>query len=415
MEISQMYPCTNVKALAERTRAFIDTCIVPREVELAGPQEVARACHDELMARAREQGLWGLFHPGRLESLQDYLVIAEQEGRSEYGPAIFGADMTLDARMLSRHGNAEIHRKFLTPLLSGEAVSAYAMSEPDSIGSVPATLTTRAAMGSDSLCLDGRKWFICRADRACFYTVVARTAEGGLGDGLSMILVPAGLPGFSVARELDVLGSFHGQAELVFNAVRVPSTHVLGQPGGGLALMQERLQLGRLLRSAHWLGLAQRCFDLLCSRVSSVRGRQARLSDKQLVRLRTFDAYHSIAAARGLLRDAARQFDASVCNDIDVNVTKIAASRALSLVVDSAIQIYGAEGLSHLTPLSRIYRAARATHILDGTDDALISAVGRRLLEGGPVQDNQNVGWSISPVPHGNGNTGTVMGELDDI
>ena len=131
----------------------------------------------------------------------------------------------------------------------------------------------------------------------------------------------------------------------------------------------------------HWLGLAQRSFDLMCTRIRGPRGQQARLGDKQLVRLRVFEAYQAIASARGLLRDAARKFDAGVANAVEVNVAKVAASQALSLTVDSAIQVYGAEGLSSLTPLSGIYRAARATHILDGTDDALVSAVGRRHTE----------------------------------
>jgi len=144
--------------------------------------------------------------------------------------------------------------------------------------------------------------------------------------------------------------------------------------------MQQRLGLGRLLRAAHWLGLAQRCFDDLCKRVHSPRGELARLADKQLVRARVYRVFRDIAAARGLLEDAADKFDRGQANAIEVNLAKLAASETLSAAVDSAVQIMGAEGLSDLSPLSGIYRCARTTHILDGTDDALISNLGRDLL-----------------------------------
>lgn len=383
----------DAQELAKRVRAFVDQRILPREAELAGPRERARACQQALSAEAREQGLWGLFYPGRMSGLEAYLRVAEQEGRSEYGGAIFGTELALDAHMLTRHAAVQVRADFLAPLLSGEGVSAYGMSEPDSIGSIPATIATTATAQGDHWRLDGRKWFICRADRATFVTLVARTEGAGVDGALSMFLVPTNLPGFSIAREMDILGRFQGQCEIVFDGVRVPRHNLLGQPGAGLALMQERLGLGRLLRAVHWLGLAQRSFDLMCTRIRGPRGQQARLGDKQLVRLRVFEAYQAIASARGLLRDAARKFDAGVANAVEVNVAKVAASQALSLTVDSAIQVYGAEGLSSLTPLSGIYRAARATHILDGTDDALISAVGRRLLDAYQDVDSLDFDW----------------------
>lgn len=371
--------------LARAVRCFVDERIIPLEAELAAePRQAARRMA-ELSAEARAAGLWGSFYPqalgGRIASLRDYLAVAEQEGRSEYAPAIFGDDATLDLHMLTRHASEDIRQRFLAPLAAGTLVSSYGMSEPDSIGSIPATLSSHAEFVDGQWLLSGRKWFICRAERAGLITVIARTGSGPLENALSMLLVPSDAPGFRVERPLSILGRFSGQAELSFDQVRVPPSHVLGQPGQGLALMQERLGLGRILRSVHWLGLAQRCFDLMCARIHSARGQQARLADKQLVRQRVFKVYQAIASARALLQDAAGKHDAGVANSIEVNIAKVAASQALSEAVDSAIQIMGAEGLSELSPLSGIYRTARTTHILDGTDDALISAVGRQLLD----------------------------------
>jgi len=375
----------HVIELAQRVRHFVERQILPREAELGRCDAAAARLSAELQAQAKAAGVFGNFYPvadgGRLARLSDYLEVAAEEGRSEFAPAILGCDATLDCHMLARHANPSLRERVYLPLVRGEQVPCYAMSEPDSIGSIPATLNSRAQWQGAHWRLTARKWFICRAERADFATVIARTDEGPLQTGLSMLVVPCNSPGFRFVRPLALLGRQQGQGELHLEAVRVEPDQVLGAPGQGLMLMQQRLGLGRLLRAAHWLGLARRCFDDLCARVHSARGAQARLADKQLVRARVYRCYREIAAARGLLREAAATFDRGQASAIEVNLAKLAASDALSLAVDSAIQIMGAEGLSELSPLSGIYRGARTTHILDGTDDALISTLGRDLLQ----------------------------------
>ena len=372
-------------ALGRKLRQFVNTEIIPHETILAQGDNLARELTLDLTRRAQQAGLFGSFYPlhrgGRFGSLVDYLPVAEQEGRSEYGPGIFGADATLDAYMLSQHGSASVKQRFLTPLLKGDAVSSYAMSEPDSIGSIPATMQCQARLQDGKWHINGRKWFICRAQVASFATVVARSADGPINQSLSMVIVPSDAEGFKVVRPLSLLGRYQGQNELSFCSVRVPEDYVLGQAGQGIALMQKRLALGRILRSGQWLGLAQRSFEIMCERIHSDRGQMARLADKQLVRARVYTVYRAITSARCLLREAALKFDAGLPNAVEVNVAKLAASDALSQAADSAIQIMGAEGLADWSPLSGIYRAARTTHILDGADDALISTVGKHLLQ----------------------------------
>jgi len=371
-------------ALAAQVRQFVESEIIAHETVLAAGGAAAQALSAGLAKRAQQAGIFGTFYPlehgGKIGKLTDYLCVAEQEGYSEYAPAILGADATLDVHMLTRHASPAVKERFLAPLVQGAAVSSYAMSEPDSIGSIPATMTCRAVLQDGQWHIHGKKWFICRSQTANFATVVAKTADAPVAQALSMIVVPLDAPGFDIVRPLAVLGRFQGQSELAFTNVKVPQDYLLGKQGQGIALMQERLALGRLLRSVQWLGLAQRCFDLMCDRIHSPRGKLARLADKQLVRARVVKVYQSIAAARGLLFDAARKFDAGIANSIEVNTTKLTASQALSDAADCAIQIMGAEGLSDWTPLSGIYRAAKSTHILDGADDALISTIGRQLL-----------------------------------
>jgi acyl-CoA dehydrogenase len=161
----------------------------------------------------------------------------------------------------------------------------------------------------------------------------------------------------------------------------LPEHNILSRSGSGIALMGQRLNIGRLLRSMNWVGLAQRCFDLMGARINSGRGISARLPDKQLVRQHMVNTYQAITSARELIRVAARGVDAQRGNDVEINVAKMAASEALCIASDSAMQLYGAEGISDLTPLSGIYRIARTTRILDGSDESLTSSVGRKLID----------------------------------
>ncbi len=373
--------------LAERVRHFVDTRIIPREAELAAEQDGASQLSDQLSQEARQAGLSGLFFPdalgGEIATLGDYLPVAFEEGRSEFAPAILRADLAVDAHMLHRFGSPLIQVRFAKPLAAGLAVAGYAMSEPDRSGSVPATLGFDARKAADGWCLNGRKWFICRSGRAQFFTVVARTAE----DSLSMLLVPADTPGFTYEGGLNILGHWQGQGALSFDQVRIPFSYLLGREGQGRQVMQSRLLLGRMLRSAHWIGLARRCSELMHTRIHSPRGSLIPLADKQLVRARVYDVYRAIASAEGLLQTAAAGYDRGEPDSIAVNVAKLAASDALSRAVDSAIQVHGAEGLGDGLPLARIHALARATHILDGADEALVSSIGRELLRASAASD----------------------------
>ena len=161
---------TSSAALSRKLRQFVDTEIIPKEGILARGDNLARELTLDLTRRAQQAGLFGSFYPmhrgGRIASLVEYLSVAEQEGRSEYGPGIFGADATLDAYMLSHHGSANVKQRFLTPLLKGDAVSSYAMSEPDSIGSIPATMQCQARLKDGQWHVNGRNRnieFLCRA------------------------------------------------------------------------------------------------------------------------------------------------------------------------------------------------------------------------------------------------------------
>ncbi|NOQ34334.1 MAG: acyl-CoA dehydrogenase [Methylococcaceae bacterium] len=376
------------QSLAEQARDFVEKRIIPNEAAISAGGEVAELIHTQLIDEARKAGLWGVFYPlshgGKLSSLEDYLIVAEQEGRTEFSQSIFGSHSSLDAHMMLKHGNATIQKNFLEPMAAGKAISSYAMTEPDHGGSFPSLISSTAKLENGHWVINARKWFVCNTAQAAFATVLVRTAtdeKTPISKALSMILVPTSSDGFKVEREISMLGRDLGQGEMSFTNVKVPQENLIGTEGGGIALMGERLGIGRLLRAMHWLGLAQRCFDLMGARVHSPRGISARLPEKQLVRQHFVKAHQAIVSARELVRIAARLVDAELLSDIEVNTAKMAASEALCLASDSAMQLYGAEGISDLTPLAGIYRIARTTRILDGSDEALTSSVGRRLVD----------------------------------
>ncbi len=199
-------------------RRFTEEEILPRESLLAGPGGAGVLA--ELQQRARSAGLWGLYYPPELGgcglALPEYLAIAEQEGRALHGPAVFGADTTLDVRMLHESGSDRVRREYLVPLAAGTAVASYSMTEPGVSGSDGSLLRTEAQLAQGMWAVRGRKWFISRGGRAAFTTVVARTEAQGkpMRSALSLIVVPAGTPGFRVVQPLSTLGLEADQWEL---------------------------------------------------------------------------------------------------------------------------------------------------------------------------------------------------------
>ncbi|CAM03394.1 acyl-CoA dehydrogenase [Saccharopolyspora erythraea NRRL 2338] len=374
------------RELARRVREFVDTHVVPAEPEMFASREVCAELLVELQSKARSQGLWGIGYPASLGGaglpLTSYLLVAEQEGRSFYGPAVFGAETVVDVHMLDRFATPQVRERFLLPTVRGEAVPSYGMTEPGKTGSEVSGFTTEVRFEPDRCTVRGRKWFISNADRATFMTVMARSE--GLGkhpkDAFSLVVVPTDATGFGIVRELPVLGHFTGQCEVELRDVQVPHSHVVGERGAGLAVVQQRLGLARTVRSMHWLGQAQRGFDLMCRRLRSRRVQGGHLADKQLLGQHVADSYAEISAARALVRRAAARIDQGRLH-VDLGVAKLAASRTAVAVLDRAVQVHGAEGLCDDTPLSVMYRAARSTRIYDGADEVQISQMAPRILK----------------------------------
>ena len=379
--------------LSGSVAAFVRDRVVPAEPALhRGGSDAARTLL-ALQDAARREGLWGRALPkdlggGGLE-LAAFAPVAEAEGFSDYGPGVFGSDLLLDITMLRRHASAVITDTYVRPMVDGLATPSFGMTEPGTSGSHPAGLLTQATFDGRDWVINGRKWFISRAASATFMTVLCRTETSAPGtDALSLIVVPTSAPGYTVLRSLPVLGGGCDQYEVDFHQVRVPGTHLLGERGAGMAIVAERLGLGRTLRCLRWLGQTRRAFDLLCRRMADRRVQGGLLADKQLLHRYVFDSHAELLAARAATYAAVETLAGGGETRVAVATAKVVTAQAFHAIVDRAIQIHGAEGLTDDTPLAMLHRTARAARILDGPDELHITTVARRLLA--PYQSTES-------------------------
>ncbi|MFI6817922.1 acyl-CoA dehydrogenase family protein [Nonomuraea sp. NPDC050328] len=371
-----------VRPVREAVLGFVTERVEPAEPALhAGDADTLR----ELQEAAKKEGLWALGHPRELGGgglgFLDYVYVNEVQGRSEYGQLALGTFTLQDSLMLHEHASAEQRERYLGPLVRGDIWPSFAMTEPAVSSSDPTQLRTEAVLDGDEWVINGHKWFTTGASRAAYTTVMCRTEQDAPPHrSFSMILVPTDTPGYRIVRETPVLGLSGGHCEVRYEDVRVPVGNLLGPRGEGFVIAQRRLGPGRIFHCMRWLGQAQRAFDLMCRRLHDRTAFGQPLGAKQLMRQHVFDSYTEIQAARLLTLQAAHAIDAGSDARVEIGAIKVVGARMLHNVIDRAIQVYGAAGLTPDTPLDRMYRHARAGRIYDGPDEVHVDSVGRRLL-----------------------------------
>ncbi|MDX3103662.1 acyl-CoA dehydrogenase family protein [Nonomuraea angiospora] len=377
-----------VRPIRDAVHAFMTERVEPAEPVLHAGGPEAAAALDELRAEARKEGLWALGHPRELGGgglpFLDYVYVNEVQGRSEYGQLALGTFTLQDSLMLHEHASPEQRERYLEPLVRGDIWPSFAMTEPEISSSDPSQIRTAAVLDGDEWVINGHKWFTTGASRAAYTTVMCRTEQDAPPElrhlAFSMILVPTDTPGYRIVRETPVLGLDGAHCEVRYEDVRVPAANLLGPRGHGFVIAQRRLGPGRIFHCMRWLGQAQRAFDLMCRRLQKRTAFGEPLAAKQLMRQHVFDSYAEIQAARLLTLHAAEAVDAGSQARVEIGAIKVVGARTLHNVIDRAIQVYGAAGLTPDTPLDRMYRHARAGRIYDGPDEVHIDAVGRRIL-----------------------------------
>jgi acyl-CoA dehydrogenase len=233
--------------------------------------------------------------------------------------------------------------------------------------------------------IDGHKWFSSAAEGATFGIVMAVTdPDAPPHRRASQILVPADAPGLELVRAVPTLGhrgrGWSTHCEIRYTGVRVPVENTLGEPGDGFVIAQKRLGPGRIHHVMRWLGQMQRAFELMCSYALEREAFGSRLADKQTIQNWIADSAAEIQACRLLTLDAAGKIDSGDEARVEISLLKFYAARVLNEVIDRAVQVHGARGLTDETPLATMFAHARGARIYDGPDEVHRMVVSRRIL-----------------------------------
>ncbi|HNV76156.1 MAG: acyl-CoA dehydrogenase family protein [Gemmatimonadetes bacterium] len=387
----------NEPTLRAQVRHFVDTVLLPLEHRyLNEPWSAVLPALDAARAEARARGIWAPHLPhdlgGRDLPFLDFAAISEELGRTPIGHYALNcqAPDIGNMELLHRHGSAEQQRQWLAPLARGEIRSCFAMTEPERAGSNPVWMEARAERVGDEYVITGHKWFTSAADGSAFAIVMAVTDPGAPPhQRASQIIVPTDTPGYSLVRNIKVMGDegegYATHGEVRFERCRVPVTNRIGDEGAGFALAQERLGPGRIHHCMRWMGICERALDLTCRHAATRElSPGVVLGTKQSVQHMIADSRAEIDAARLLILDTARQIDAHGAKAAReaVSAIKFFAAGVLQRVLDRAIQVHGALGMTDDTPLAYWFRHERAARIYDGADEVHKSVVARRILKG---------------------------------
>jgi len=378
-----------IKELRADVRGFMDEFVYPNEevVEEASDDQ-AKDLIKDLQARTKKMGYWAPHLPkeagGMGIGFMPYVYMNEILGRSFLAPITFGAQApdSGNAEILWQFGTDEQKEQWLKPLVNGDIRSCFSMTEPEVPGSDPTTLQTRAVRDGDDWVINGHKWFTSGAIGATFAIVMCVSdPEAQTHRKMSQIIVPLETDGVKIERAVPVMGETRGNhCEIDYKDVRVPVTNVLGQAGDGFMIAQKRLGPGRIHHCMRWLGQMSRAFDLLCERALSRSSFGTTLAQKQTVQNWIADSVAEIQSARLLTLHAANKIDQGDEARVEVSLIKFWGAKILHDVIDRAIQVHGALGVSGDTPLESMYRQARAARIYDGPDEVHRMVVARRVL-----------------------------------
>nr|WP_290667747.1 acyl-CoA dehydrogenase family protein [Ardenticatena sp.] len=387
----------NLDSILATIRDFVERELIPLERRFL--HEGFRAILPDLQAKRRdvqEMGLWTPHLPpeygGLGLSLPEFARVSEVLGRTPLGHYVFNcqAPDIGNMELLLLHGTDAQKERWLWPLIRGDIRSCFAMTEPHCPGSNPIWLETLAIRTGNEYVIDGHKWFASSADGAAFAIVMAITnpAEDNPYQRASQIIVPTDTPGFTLVRNIPVMGEagedYMSHGEIRLEDVRVPVENLLGPEGEGFRLAQERLGPGRIHHCMRWIGICERTFDLMCRRAVQRRlTPHETLADQQMVQAWIAESRAEIDAARMLVLDAAEKVEAhgSYGARVAISTIKFYVAGVLQRVLDRAIQVHGALGMTDDTPLAFWFRHERAARIYDGPDEVHKRVVARAILK----------------------------------
>ena len=384
------------QALVKKIRDFLAAEVTPLERRYATESFfTVEPKLDELRARVKAMGLWAPQVPkdvgGMGLPLMEHALVSEVLGRSPLGHYVFGAQAP-DAgniEILHKFGTVEQKVRWLEPLAAGKIRSCFSMTEPGSPGSNPTQLECRARKEGGAWVIDGTKWFTSSADGAAFAIVMAVTDPAASSHmRASMIIVPTDTPGFKRVRNISVMShpgdGYASHSEIHYEDCRVPLANRLGDEGAGFLIAQERLGPGRIHHCMRWLGICDRAFELMCKRAATRKiDAEETLAQKGIVQAWIAECRAQILSARLLVLDTAWKIDRHGFRAAqeEISLIKFHVAGVLQEVLDRAIQVHGALGITDDTPLAGWWGHERGARIYDGPDEVHKISAARRIVK----------------------------------
>ncbi|TKZ22371.1 acyl-CoA dehydrogenase [Shimia litoralis] len=348
---------------------------------------------EDLKALAKEEGLWNMFlphlkdgEPGTPLSNLEYAPLAEIMGRVPWSAEVFNCNApdTGNMELLHMFATPDQRAQWLMPLLNGEIRSAFAMTEPDVASSDATNITTMMRREGDEYVINGRKWFIsnaCHPNTTVFIVMGKTDVNADPHKQQSMIIVPKDTPGLEIVRNPTVLNHHapEGHAEILFTNVRVPVSNLLGEEGSGFALAQARLGPGRIHHCMRSIGAAELALELMVERAQERKTFGKYLADQGVVREWIARSRIEIEQVRLLVLKAAWMIDnvGAKAARKEISMIKVVAPTLHTTVVDRAIQLFGAMGLTPDTPLADHYTWGRALRFADGPDEVHLQSIAK--------------------------------------
>jgi acyl-CoA dehydrogenase len=388
------------QALRERVMAFMDEHVFPNEQRYHREQAANTAAGtrwkplpliEELKPKARAAGLWNLFLPeserGSGLTNQEYAPLAELMGRVLWSSEVFNcsAPDTGNMEVLERYGTAEHKKRWLGPLLAGEIRSGFAMTEPAVASSDATNIESSIRRDGDEYVINGRKWWTSGAgDPRCKILIfMGKTdPEAPRHSQQSMVLVPMDTPGVKILRHLPVFGwddAPHGHMEIDFVDVRVPTSNILLGEGRGFEIAQGRLGPGRIHHCMRTIGIAERALEYMCRRATARVAFGKTIAQQTVTQERIAEARCMIEQARLLTLKAAWMMDVAgnKAAKAEIAMIKVVAPNMALQVIDWAMQVHGAAGVSEDFPLAHYYAQVRTLRFADGPDEVHRNAIAK--------------------------------------
>jgi len=342
-------------------------------------RELSQKLRKSVRTKVRQAGLWAPHLPAEyggagldfLELAYMYEVLAYATGAS----TLFGivAPNSGNQTLLVKYGTEDQKRKWLLPLVEGTMQSGFSMTEPDQPGSDPRSLKTTARRDGDEWVINGHKWFTSNGNRADFFIVMCRTEEtdssADRNAAMTQIIVPAYTPGVTIVGGIDVWGVDSDHCEIIYDDVRVPIDNALGPRGSGHQAAQDRLGAGRVYHCMSSVGQMWRAFDLMVERSLTREVHGGLLETKQFIQGFIADSYIDIQAARLMTINCTEKMATGHEARTDISAIKVFVPAAYHRVVDRAIQVWGAAGVTSDLPLAAMYQGARTLRLADGPDE----------------------------------------------